>query len=260
MDIDTAHASVLDESHGQEQKFDHATEKRARTLLGRRETIGSMLRKPEYAGAFRLKALADSFYEPLEHFLGDKEFLLDSSEPTFVDHLAYGYLNLMREPEMLQNWLSEIMRKKYPKIVGYLDRLVARADAKVGERTIEILFMGNKGQDQERPLAKNLPWTVAEQEETSDTVSYIWNDLLERLSLTDNVDESLARQKVFWERHLKAITAIFSGSMFMIGYWLHKEGLWPHGENIQIFGRKRLSDYGAAGATLAALGGLPRGG
>lgn len=255
LDMDNVHESVLDESHNKSQSnFEHATETRARTLLGRRETIASMLKRPEYAGAFRLEALADALYEPLAEFLGDKDYLLDTNEPSVADCIAYGYLSLMRYPQLLQSWSSEIMTKKYPRLVQYVERLTSHFELTVSDATMDALFQGHE-RAPDMQTKTTLPWRSAPKASPFEIISYIGSDLSARLPLTTKADSVLAHQQSFWQRNLSPIMAMTSASLVLFGYWLHREGLWPHGDAIQIFGRKRLADYGAAGAALAALGG-----
>ncbi|EMC94872.1 hypothetical protein BAUCODRAFT_43812, partial [Baudoinia panamericana UAMH 10762] len=129
IDVDNVHDDLSGRPSGfdgvgkeQGQGFEVEAQKRASLLLPRRETVQSMLRRPEHSAAFKLHALADNFFGPLQSMLGNRDFLL-GDEMTSVDCLAYGYLSLMLYPQLPQDWLAQTMRRKYGKLVRYVARM-----------------------------------------------------------------------------------------------------------------------------------------
>ena len=267
LDIDNVHEDVIDKPQSLNAKtkgqntFEHETEQRAKTLLGKRETIRSMLQKPEYAGAFRLKNLADAFFEPLQAFLAEKEYLLDTGAPTSLDYLAYGYLSLMLYPHLVQNWLSDAMRKKYSRLASYVERISSYTDTQVDDKTISALFQ-KQSSDESGSMQGNvrsgLPWTRPQAQGLLSIVSHISNDLLRRVPIIGSSDQlsELATKdhdETVFGRYLPGLVGLVSTAMALGGYWIYQNEIWPRGEAVQIFGRKRLTDYGEAGSALAAL-------
>lgn len=260
LDMDNVHDDVIDKPSNIAQQnkgqnsFEHETEKRARTLLGRRETVRSMLAKPEYAGAFRLKALADAFFEPLAEVLKGKEYLLDTESPTALDYLAFGYLSLMLYPVMPQAWLAQTLRKQYPQLAEYVERLSTRLDLAVDDATVTALFDTERRAD-----TSKLPWTTPPRQDPMAVVSSIGQDLWRRLPVLGDRQDTIAsrsqRDQSMLQRYLPGFLGLMSTVLALGGYFIYHNGLWPTGEAVQLFGRRRLADYGEAGAALAALGG-----
>jgi len=257
IDMDTVHESIFDQPTKQEEnKFEHATEQRARALIGKRDTVRTMLKKPEFAGAFRLKTLAEAFFEPLSDLLGDKDFLIGTDSPSSLDCLAWGYLSLMLYPNMPQKWLAEIMRSQHPKLVAYVERLSSVLDTKIGNKEVDGLFPV-EGQTQEKQT--KLPWAKPQSVGFTGALSFVGRDMSSRLPSWVTPEPALRSRNGGVLQYLPWILAATSGSLAITVYWLHVKDLWPRGEAVQIFGRKRFTGFGAAGAALAALGGQLRG-
>ncbi|GAB7338289.1 hypothetical protein MBLNU457_4607t1 [Dothideomycetes sp. NU457] len=257
IDMDTVHENVFDQPKKQEENnFEHATEQRARTLIGRRDTVRTMLKKPEYAGAFRLKSLAEAFFEPLSDLLGENDFLLGTDSPSPLDCLAYGYLSLMLYPNMPQKWLSEIMRSQHPKLVAYVERLSSKLDTKIGNKEVDGLF---RTDEQAQETKNKLPWTKPEAAGFVGALSFIGRDIVKFLPSWLVPDPALRSRNTSLLQYLPWVLAATSGSIAITVYWMQLKGHWPHGEAVHIFGRRRFADFGAAGAALAALGGQLRG-
>jgi len=196
-----------------------------------------MLQKPEHAGAFRLKALADAFFEPLQAALGDKQYLLGSAQPAPVDCLAYGYLSLMLYPELPQAWLETTLRRQYPKLVTYIENLTAELNI----------------------AASSLPWTPPPRKGVLDVASYVGLDLFHRIPFLErsdriSIEEDSLKRKTAMYRYGVLAVGLASASLAGLTYWAYLNGLWPQGEPVQVFGRRRLAHFGEAGAVLGALG------
>ncbi|KAH0165512.1 hypothetical protein KCU86_g18305, partial [Aureobasidium melanogenum] len=259
LDVDDIHEDVIDkpssmQSEQQKKPFEHETEKHARRLLGRKDTVRTLLQKPEHAAAFKLNAIADNFFEPLQELLKNHSNLLGTDQPAIVDCLAFGYLSLMFYPKMPQNWLASTMRLKYQKLVVYLGSLrdTFRVDAHPDE-ALDAVSQSEKG-------AAELPWVSPQTFGPLAVIGYIGQSLFSQLPLpkTDSGLEHLPirRQPSFLKRYLPAVLGLTSTSLALLAFWAYNNLTWPHGEAVHFFGRRRLVDYGAAGATLSALGSL----
>lgn len=259
LDVDDIHEDVIDkpssmQSEHQKKPFEHETEKHARRLLGRKDTVRTLLQKPEHAAAFKLNAIADNFFEPLQELLKNHSNLLGTDQPAIVDCLAFGYLSLMFYPKMPQNWLASTMRLRYQKLVVYLGSLrdTFRVDAHPDE-ALDAVSQSEKG-------AAELPWVSPQTFSPLAVISYIGQSLFSQLPLprTDSGLEHLPirRQPSFLKRYLPAVLGLTSTSLALLAFWAYNNLTWPHGEAVHFFGRRRLVDYGAAGATLSALGSL----
>ncbi|THV66931.1 hypothetical protein D6D28_07915 [Aureobasidium pullulans] len=259
VDVDDIHEDVIDkpssmQSEQQKKPFEHETEKHARRLLGRRDTVRTLLQQPEHAAAFRLNALADNFFEPLQDLLKKQSTLLGTEEPAIVDCLAFGYLSLMFYPKMPQNWLASTMRLKYQKLVVYIGSLrdTLRIDAHPDE-ALSAVSQSEKG-------AAELPWVTPQSFSPFAVISYIGQSLFNQLPLPKSnaglKQLPTNRQPSLLQRYLPAVLGLTSTSLALLGFWAYNNLTWPHGEAVHFFGRRKFVDYGAAGATLSALGSL----
>lgn len=251
---DDVHDSVLDKPPEEmslaEKKYNNDTEKRASLLLGRPRTLKSLLRQPAHSGAFKLKALSDSFYEPLNDTLGDKEFFSRRKDPDAADCLVFGHLSLLLYPDMVQTWAADVMRKDYPRLAEYTQRMRSRlglvvSDAEVGGvmdsanlpwTAPDAVTIGGKASTCGNAILRHLPWAVQKPAVAGGRTGSVPKSVLD-----DLVPHTLLG---------------LAGCLGVAGYAIHAAGLWPRGEAVQFFGRKRLSDYGAAGAALSVLGAL----
>jgi sorting and assembly machinery component 37 len=267
IDVDHVHeesgrgSSGLDVNMGKEQTFEAETKKRASLLLPRKETLRSLLQRPEHAAIFKLNALADAFFEPLRDMLGEHSFLGGAEEPTAVDCLAYGYLSLMLFPDVSQDWLAATMRNKYQSLVEYTERLHIRLSlATHVDQVVDLLYCGERGPkrvpDHASPLS--LPWKAPTTTPVTTAVrgalGDLW-DLLPVLGQRNKLQLWHSEQHPFLSRNLPALLAFTTASIAAATYLALHNGflIWPHGHEMHIFGRKRLSDLGHAGAALAGV-------
>lgn len=93
-------------------------------LFRKRQTVQAVLREQQSQTRFRLDSLVDALVGPIDATLGGGEHLLsDADGLTSIDCLAFGYLALLLYPELSNNIISETIRKRYPRVVRYVDRL-----------------------------------------------------------------------------------------------------------------------------------------
>ncbi|KAF2148828.1 hypothetical protein K461DRAFT_246961 [Myriangium duriaei CBS 260.36] len=265
IDMDDVHESVLDDKPPEnlsmaERRYrdEDKTERRARTLLGRKRTVQSMLRRPEHSGAFKLKNLADNFYEPLAAMLEDEKGLEEDGRPTTAACLVYGYLTLLGNRTLPQSWAADIMVTHYKSLATFVDDMASRLDMRVDAAIAESLFSGGNKQ---RTAAGGLPWTSAPAVAFGDKLSFCGHALLRQLPFLPEpmpVKQSpnqVARRSVVKD-HLPQVMFSSAVSVALTGWIVYRLGFWPQGQAEHIFGRRRLSDFGAAGAALSVLGNL----
>ncbi|PNS21866.1 hypothetical protein CAC42_464 [Sphaceloma murrayae] len=258
IDMDDVHESVIDQPETMsvaERRFDEETKSRARLLLGKRHTVKSMLRSSAHAGAFKLKNLADNFYEPLIDLLGEKQYLFSDKEMSRSDFLAYGYLSLLLYPKVPQAWAAEMMRRDYQTLARYVERIHSQLKLHVSDDVAHDVL---------RDVSINsssLPWTTLARPSMSQQISSCTQALLRQTPLAPRtppvtVDESGPIKSRTLQDWVPQVASMTLAALILSGYVLYRNGIWPHGQPIHLFGRKRLSDYGAAGTALAILGGI----
>lgn len=223
-----------------------------------------MLSGPDHAAAFRIKALSDNFFEPLQEILGNKQYLLGTSTPSAIDCLAFGYLSLMLYPRMPHAWLESSLKGQYATLKAYIDRLRAKFD--MDTTAAEALHQQEqehgsegKGTDttQARPVASKLPWAQPQQLGFGGAVTYFGREIRRQIPLPNSGAQvkklSQKEYETSWlGKTLPYLPAL--GAIALTGYWFYLDRPWPRGEAVHHFGRRRLTDFGAAGALLGGLG------
>ncbi|KAK4954762.1 hypothetical protein LTR66_013502 [Elasticomyces elasticus] len=269
IDLDTVHDDPLDRPRGleldtdlgKEKKEGNEVEKRASLLLPRKLTVRSMLQRPEHAAVFRLNALADAFFDPLQRMLGGNTYLLGTEIPSAVDCLAYGYLSLMLFPQVPQAWLRERMESKYKTLVQYTRNLEKILD--LGTNAPDIMALSDCQTPADFVRAREeknitLPFQPAQPSSFFSTSASIARDIYTRTPLPALFQPGPGSESVF-RRFLPQFLTFATTSVALLGYWTYHDFAWSRGEEVQIFGKKRLSDLGEAGGLFAALGGLHHG-
>lgn len=267
IDVDSVHEDNESSSgvgkDPSQQGFETQAKERASLLLPRKDTVRSLLQRPEHAAIFRLHAVAEEFFGPLKDMLGEgKELFLDTEEPTEVDCLAYGFLALMLYPNVPQAWLAKTMREKHQNLVRFVERMHERLSLKTDAN--DVLDLANSKTDEDvigRRKAKSmeLPWCPPARPSAVETVARISRELIEQIPYLKSpptiLPLHLIRQPL-WQRHLPTILLGTVASLAFGTYYALQTGLlvWPHGEHVQIFGRRRFADYGHLGAALSGIG------
>ena len=269
IDVDDVHEDLSNKPPGiaqdvgkEEKQFEPEIHKRASLLLGGRETVRSLLRRPEHSAVFKLHALADNFFGLLQDMLGENTYLLGDGAPTAVDCLAYGYLSLMQYPDMPQDWLAKTLAKKYGKLLRYLERL--HRELAVETKAENVMALASCRSDEEVRAARqarkiDLPWCAPPTSSFVEGTTTITKDLLARIPhLTSPTTIIPMRTQPIptWRKYALLISGLTVTSLGLSLYFVFKTGLlvWPHGEAVHIFGKKRFSDYGHLGAALAGVG------
>lgn len=271
IDVDDVHEDMsnrpegLADGVGKEKSFEEATQKRASLLLGGgKQTLKDLLGRPEHAAAFKLNALADNFFEPLEEMLGEKENLLGTDDFTSVDCLVAGYLSLMLFPKLPQDWLRGTMRRKYKKLVAYTERVYHTAGLKTDvDDVLTISKCKKTAEVQELRSARNMtvPWSMPHKPTLSHTLRSfrigLWNQI-PLLGQPHKLHLWNAKWHPFLYRNFRTLMLILVTSVSAMSWLSVYTGVveWPHGEMIQIFGKRRISDFGCLGAALGGIEGF----
>lgn len=266
IDVDDVHEDLSNKPPGfgdaeKEKSFEPETQKRASLLLPQRNTLSGLLRRPERSAVFKLHALAENFFDPLQDMLGESDYFLGRAEMSEVDCLAYGYLSMMLYPEMPQNWLRSTLRKKYARLVSFVERV--HKELHLETRVEDVMELAGSGDEPEmvsrrKDLDMTLPWSQPAATSVVDAASTISTDLISRIPLlasTTALVTSPPTKRSLLQRYFPALLVTTATTLGLLGYYSFATGLliWPHGEELQIFGRKRLADYGHLGAALAGM-------
>ncbi|KAL8744389.1 MAG: hypothetical protein Q9190_003363 [Brigantiaea leucoxantha] len=260
LDLDAADAARQQQL---QQQFPTGTEI-PKIIQERQRTALSLLKAPEHAARFRLDALAEDFFKPLDELLADKEWLLGGDEPTSLDCLALGYLALALRPAVPQPWLAESLTKNYPRLHRYVDAV------------IQHFFGSSIGPsdalpDPFQPTASSLsspklPWRTPSRKSLLSTVSEVSSTALENLPLFGNLfkPNPLSPSVAFNDPAASALPllvpavalGIISSLVSVVGYGLYS-GEVPFSSHWLQGGRrtreKSLRDMGEAGVMLGAV-------
>ncbi|GAB7358369.1 hypothetical protein MBLNU230_g2439t1 [Neophaeotheca triangularis] len=254
--------SNIDTGVGKEnQGFEAEAQKRASLLLPRKETLRSLLQRPENAGVFKLKALADAFLGPLDEMLGEEDFLLGTSEPASVDFLAYGFLSLMLFPALPQGWLRDLMERRHSRLAAYTRRLHGRLGLQTEVADVMALAKCTTAGDVEgrrKALGMALPWSQPLRASLREVLRTAAESVLEHIPLLapgPTVTTIAPRKPNALERYFPTLLGLSTAAIAASVYYAFSTGrlVWPHGEEVQVFGRRRFADYGHLGAALAGL-------
>ncbi|KAK4547179.1 hypothetical protein LTR36_001400 [Oleoguttula mirabilis] len=266
IDVDNVHEDMSNRPPGydgvgkEQQGFEVEAQKRASLLLPRKDTLRSLLQRPERVATFKLHALAENFFAPLQDMLGEKSYLV-GSEMTRVDCLAYGYLSLMLYPKMPQDWLASTMRRKYRKLVEYTERI--HTELRLQTRVEDVLSMSACTTEADvvgrrKACDMALPWSSPAASTLFDVTKTTIRELLVHvpgLRTSAQIVAAKPFKPSFWQTYFPALLGVTVTTIGVSLYYAFHTGtlIWPHGEAVHIFGRKRFSDYGHLGAALAGI-------
>lgn len=113
LDLDT-----LDEERRSSRK---AADLIPQSLRTSRPTVTGMMQEKQSSARFRLDALVDAAFKPLQQLLGKKKWMLSDERASSLDCLALGYLSLALIPEVPQSWLAEGLRGRCPELCKYME-------------------------------------------------------------------------------------------------------------------------------------------
>ena len=200
--------------------------------------------------------------------------MLSEEHPCSLDCVAYAYLALAYTPQMPHAWMADVMRRRYPELCNYVDRL--SKEFFDGPVDVSQAILLPEDQAEVEPKAhtednKTLPWRNPEPKAISAVGSKFWSGTVNALPLA----EHFQRSNVIVEnenteargprtthnisiKHFEIappLLAAFS-TIAAVGAYLFYSGIFSE----PAPQRSNLSDMGEAGAMLdmAAFGGYSK--
>lgn len=249
LDLDTLH-----EERRSSRKAADIIPQSLRTSL---PTVTGLMKEKQSGARFKLDALVDAAFKPLQQLLEKKKWILSDERVSSLDCLALGYLSMALIPEVPQSWLAEGVRGRYPDLCKYVEDGIKEVFG--GKVTVEDALPSSTeeqstmdGGQRETPL----PWRASDQNIGSAGAS-IFNNALDSIPFykrtivtasstqpshsTDSPPHSLTSTLV------PPLLASAGAIAAIASYLLYSSFSTPEPEN------RRLSDMGEAGAMFAGL-------
>ncbi|CAF9912633.1 MAG: hypothetical protein ALECFALPRED_008230 [Alectoria fallacina] len=249
LDLDT-----LDEQRGSSRK---AADLIPQSLRTSRPTVTGLVRYKQSNARFKLDALVDAAFKPLQQLLGEKKWMLSDERATSLDCLALGYLSLALIPELPQSWLAEGLQGRYPKLCKYVEDGVKEVFR--GNVTVEHALPNSTDEHSTRIEEESetaLPWRAPEQNLGSVGASI----LSSTLDLVPFYKRSVVTTSSIQPPHsidtpprwltstlIPPLLASAGAVAAIASYLLYSSLSTPEPE------KRRLSDMGEAGAMFAGL-------
>ncbi len=227
------------------------------SLRTSRPTVMGLMKEKQSSARFKLDALVDATFKPLQQLLGKKKWMLSDESASTLDCLALGYLSLALIPEVPQSWLSEGLRERYPGLCKYVEDGVKEIFG--GKATVENALPSST--EEQSPMTQGqsgtaLPWRAPEQDLSSAGAS-ILNSTLDSVpfykrtiittSSTQPPHSTDAPPHSLTSTLLPPLLASAGAVAAIAGYLLYSSLGTKESE------KRRLSDMGEAGAMFAGL-------
>ena len=265
IDVDDVHEDLSNRPSsfdvGKEKTLEAEAQKRTSLLLPRKDTVRSLLWRPQHSAVFKLHALADNFFGPLQDILGKNEYLLGTEEIQIVDCLAYGYLSLMLYPKLPQDWLASTAHGKYPRLAKYTERI--HQQLHMHTDAVEVMTLGKCKSENEIEKVRiawdmKLPWGPPAISGVVNVAKTITRDIASHVPILNKQVELISaspQKHDKWRNYYPGLLAAFATGLGLLGYFAldTRQWIWPRSEEVHIFGRRRLADYGHLGAALAGM-------
>lgn len=216
-----------------------------------------LVRYKQSNARFKLDALVDAAFKPLQQLLGEKKWMLSDERATSLDCLALGYLSLALIPELPQSWLAEGLQGRYPKLCKYVEDGVKEVFR--GNVTVEHALPNSTDEHSTRIEEESetaLPWRAPEQNLGSVGASI----LSSTLDLVPFYKRSVVTTSSIQPPHsidtpprwltstlIPPLLASAGAVAAIASYLLYSSLSTPEPE------KRRLSDMGEAGAMFAGL-------
>lgn len=232
-----------------------------KSLRGSRQTLSSLLQQTHQTSRFRLEALAEAMFNPLEQLLGKKRYMISDKEPSNLDYLAFAYLALAFIPVVPQPWLTETMRAKHPTLCAYVENLMQEFFH--GPANIDDAFQdyGLRSRNPEILRRYSLPWSPSPQNGIVSATSALISHSFDSLSFQDN--PKIIKKKVLpleEKQHqlsstassgiLPVAVALASGLVAVCSYLVYS-GVVNFPFSRKESEPRNLADLGEAGAMLS---------
>lgn len=234
-----------------------------KSLQRSRQTLSSLLQQTQHTSLFRLKALAEAMFNPLEQLLGKKRYLISDNEPSNLDYLAFAYLALALIPVVPQPWLAETMRVEHPTLCTYVENLMQEffhrpANINNPSQDYELGF-----RHPELSSRYSLPWLPSPQNGIISATSALIRHLFDSLSLSN--DPKIIEKKLLPSENKQgqvsstvssgkppAAVALASGLVAVCSYLVYLGVVnFPFSRDEPK--QRTLADLGEAGAMLSFL-------
>ena len=141
--------------------------------------MSGLLGKTSQQNQFKLEALTEEFFEPLEEILGSKQYFLSDAAPSSLDCLALGHLALASVPDLQYPWLRDAMQAKSPRLTAYAARMRPRCFGSGVE--VGPALSG------EQSTTSPLPWQAPERTNLCKVGSTILNTLADATPIVRDV-------------------------------------------------------------------------
>jgi len=219
----------------------------------------NLVKQPQHAVRFRLDALADAFFEPLQELLGKKRYMVSEEKVSSLDCIAVAYLALALIPRLPQRWLAETMTARYPDLCSYVRRLTMESFG--GPVQLEAALIGLRGDDkgvrdsrvEGWQQNRKLPWVMPAQKDLLDAGSALLSGTVSSLPLAENfgsdrilLENGTAGQRKDTSQSLILPTLLAFGSFAAGCCFLLYSDIF----NQPAPSNKSLSEMGDAGAML----------
>lgn len=232
-----------------------------KSLSGSRQTLSSLLQQTHHTSRFRLEALAEAMFNPLEQLLGKKRYMISDKQPSNLDYLAFAYLALAFIPVVPQPWLTEIMRAKHPTLCAYVENLMHEFFH--GPANIDDAFQDHRLRSRNPEILRrcSLPWLPSPQNGIMSATSALISHSLDSLLFQDNPkiikkkflpleDEQHQLSSTASSGIMPAAVALSSGLVAVCSYLVYSGVV-----NFPFSGKesepRTLADLGEAGALLS---------
>ena len=213
-----------------------------------------MMKEKQSSARFKLDALVDAAFRPLQQLLGKKKWMLSQEKASSLDCLALGYLSLALIPEVPQSWLAEGLRGRFPDLCKYVEDGVKEIFG--GKVTVEDTLPSSTEERTQGPSGTALPWRAPERNFVSAGAS-ILNSTRESVpfykrttvinSSTQTPHSTDAPPHSLTSTLLPPLLASAGAVAAIASYFLY------FGFSAQESEKRTLSDMGEAGAMFAGL-------
>lgn len=216
-----------------------------------------LVKETQSSARFKLDALVDAAFKPLQQLLGKKRWMLSDERASSLDCLALGYLSLALVPEVPQSWLAEGLRGRYTDLCRYVEDGIKEVFG--GKSTLEDAFLGST-HDLSAPAQERrettLPWRAPERNigaagasvlgSTLDLVPFYKRTII-TTSSTQPTHATDAPPYTLTSTFLPPLLASAGAVASIASYIVYSSLITQEPEE------RKLSDMGEAGAMFAGL-------
>lgn len=249
------------------------------SLRNSRQTLSSLVFRPQHASRFRLEALAETFFEPLAQLLDGKRYMISNESPSSLDCLTFAYLALSLVPDVPEPWLADSMKSRFPSLCVYVNDLAREfcgGPVNVEDAFPDLQFDVSAGRDSDHIMDQKthnmLPWRTSQQHVLRSATATLMERTFGSIPILGNIHNPRISKQGSWpagttdieSTPLKAgesrgrfdISPIFLavGTVFLtLGSYLAYSRLPDFSGSWMAPHKRTLSDMGEAGAMLSVM-------